>query len=39
MDANESISNEKVVNFCFMAHSDKDDEVMTQGDKEMKKMR
>ena len=34
MDANESISDEKVANFCFMTHSDKEDEVMAQGNKE-----
>ena len=34
MEANESISDEKVANFCFMAHSDKEDEGMAQGNKE-----
>ena len=34
MYANESLSDEKVANFCFMAHGDKEDEVMAQGNKE-----
>ena len=31
MYANESLSDEKVANFCFMAHGDKEDKVMAQG--------
>ena len=34
MYANESLSDEKVANFCFMAHGDKEDEVMAQGNQE-----
>ena len=34
MYANESLSDEKVANFCFMTHGDKKDEVMAQGNKE-----
>ena len=34
MDANESISDEKIENFCFMAHDDKEDEVMAQSNKD-----
>ena len=34
IDANESLNDEKVANFCFMAHGDKEDEVMAQGNKE-----
>ena len=34
MYADKSLSDEKVANFCFMAHGDKEDEVMAQGNKE-----
>ena len=36
MDVNESLRDEKVANFCFMAHSDKEDEVLAQGNKDDK---